>query len=68
MTDREKSILILKKVCGKSFGRLPITLRRSFDLESNKMLDEKIDMLKRLENGESINEIDPEYKLFELFD
>ena len=68
MTDDEKLILILDMVYEKYFRKLPITLRRGFDLSSRKMLDEKIDMLKRLKNGESILDIDPEYKLFELFD
>lgn len=68
MTKEEKKIKIHNMMCNKSFFHLPFLFVSGFDADSDNMLDEKIDMLERLEKGEKIEDIDPEYKLFELIE
>lgn len=68
MTKEEKKIKIHSMMGNKSFFYLPFLFVSGFDADSDNMLDEKIDMLERLEKGEKIEDIDPEYKLFELIE
>ena len=45
---------------------VPNPLMNYFDYDSDKLLDKKIEVLQRLKNGESIDDIDDGYSIFEL--
>lgn len=70
MEENELSILEMKKI--KIMQLLPNVpdyrfVERFFDIDSNKMLDEKIQALTDLVNGKTIDEIPNFRNVFELY-
>ena len=63
MDNIDKKLLIYKLFMGIS----DLIVLNFFDLESNKMLDEKIEVLQELNEGKAPMNIDNYYKVLELY-
>ncbi len=63
MDELEKQMAILELL---DSVEIPLPLMNYFDYDSEKLLDKKIEVLQRLKNGESIDNIEGGYSVFEL--
>ena len=63
MDELEKQMAILELL---DSVEIPLPLMNYFDYDSEKLLDKKIEVLQRLKNGESIDNIEDGYSVFEL--
>jgi hypothetical protein len=63
MDELEKQMAILELL---DSVEIPPPLMNYFDYDSEKLLDKKIEVLQRLKDGESIDNIEGGYSIFEL--
>ena len=63
MDELEKQMTILNLLDEVT---VPNPLMNYFDYDSNELLGKKIEVLQRLKDGESIDDIDGGYSIFEL--
>ena len=67
MTDAQKQIIEKKEKIIKLLSAVDcLEVDKFFDLESDKLLDEKIEVLTALKKGKTIAEIPDFYKVLEL--
>lgn len=65
MDDLEKQMVILDLL---NEVTVPNPLMNYYDYDSNKLLDKKIEVLLKLKEGMSIDDIEDGYSIFELLD
>ena len=63
MSEKEEKFLIIASL----LAEVCEPLLRFFDFESDKMLDDKIEVLTALKNGKTISEIPKFYDILELY-